>query len=98
MLAGPVWPMATLPLASIMNGVVSGEVLSSTRKLGPVPVLVRESLAHGVVEAMPTLPEEFKTITVPTSLRSKIVFVPAPERCVKKELRKPVSAMELNFG
>jgi hypothetical protein len=45
-----------------MNGVVSGDVESSTMKAGApdVPVWVTESLAHGVVVPIPTLPLEFQ--------------------------------------
>ncbi len=53
---GLVVPMPTLPLASIRNGEVSGDVASSTTNDGVVPVLVIASLPHGVDELIPTLP------------------------------------------
>ena len=65
-------PMPTLPEASMMKGVVSGEVLSSTTKEGPEPVLVTESLAQGVVEAMPTRPSELtRNLLLPPDCTSR---------------------------
>ena len=49
-------PTPTFPLASIMKGVVSGEVESSTTNEGFVVVFVIDNVAHGVEVAIPTLP------------------------------------------
>ena len=63
-------PIPTFPLASIMKGVESGEVASSTTKLGPVPVLVTESLPHGEVVPIPTFLLESTISPVPPTVRS----------------------------
>jgi hypothetical protein len=77
--------MPTLPLASMMKGVVSGEVVSSTRKLGPLPVLVTESLAQGEGVPTPSSPPVLYPSTVSTgSLKPEWPYkinLPFPSPC-----------------
>ena len=57
-------PIPTCPLAVITKGVESGEELSSTKKLGPEPLLVSESFAYGVELPIPKLPLKFAPAAV----------------------------------
>ena len=53
-----------------MNGVVSGDVESSTMNEGVLPVLVIESLAYGDVVPMPTL---LKKLEMPETISAGVL-------------------------